>query len=297
MSKRLVSNLRRPKSIRGSLLPQVAVMTMSRNEKVFFPIWLNYYSQFIPANGLFVLDHQTTDRSLREGFTCTIDLTQKITGAEMRGKRFIRIPVHNEHIFPEKWRNETVFHYQELLFQIGFEAVIFTDTDEIILPDPRKARDLGVYLRRFLRSAQGFVNCTGYEIFHDRSREKKIDLKKKILRQRKFYYKNFVYNKPLLTKKSHSARLIHGFHRRVDEQINPDPHLFLLHLHKMDYALAKKRHLYYAKKIAEWPQDQHVGVGKQYRFHEDFQKKFDTWWLHTMEAPIIRMPRAFARQL
>src|SRR5688572_15033640 len=111
MSKRLLSSLRRPKSIRSSLLPQVAVMTMSRNEKVFFPIWLNYYSQFIPANGLFVLDHQTTDRSLREGYTYTADLTQKITRAEMQGKRFIRIPVHNEHIFPEKWRNETVFHY------------------------------------------------------------------------------------------------------------------------------------------------------------------------------------------
>lgn len=275
-------------------LPHVAVMTMSRNEKIFFPLWLGYYSRFIPANGLFVLDHLTEDGSLDRGYRCEGGPAAKIDPAAMNGAPFVRIPVHDKHVFNEKWRCDTVFHYQELLFSLGYEAVLFTDTDEIIVPDPEVAEDLGAYLEKFLSGNAGFVNCTGYELIHDREKEAAMDFSRPVLAQRGFWYKNFVYDKPLLARRGYSCRLIFGFHRREDELKNPDPGLLLLHLHKMDYELVRARHRHYVSRVHEFPKDQHPGVGKQYRWEEDFEAKFEIWWKNTMGGTIVPVPGRFA---
>lgn len=227
-----------------------AVMTIVRDEAVFLPIWLRYYHQFFSAQDVYVLDHQSVDKSIDSG-------------------SFIRIPLHHGE-YGAGWQRDVVQRYQHEL--IGrYDVVLYTDVDEIVAPDPRLG-DLGTYIDSF---DEDFVTCQGYEVLHQKDDEPPFDPTRRVLEQRFTWYANPSYSKPLLAR---VPMLWHGgFHQRFDEKMNSDPNLYLIHLHRMDYDTCLARHRQRAHfPLAQIDRDQ--GWGYQNRITDPTE--FSSWFFH-----------------
>jgi glycosyl transferase family 2 len=194
-----------------------AVLTIVHNEPVFLPIWLRYYSRFFAPEDIYVLDNDSTDGSTeREGF--------------------VRIPVSHESV-DHTWMVRTIeSHQRELLDRYG--AVLVTDVDEIVVPRPEDGT-LAEYIERL---EEEFVNCVGYEVIHMIDREGPFDPSRGVLDQRGYWFPNSAYSKPALTTKP--CRWEPGFHAREDGRRAPDPDLYMIHLHRMDYEICLERHRY-----------------------------------------------------
>ena len=192
-----------------------AAITIVHNEPVFLPIWLSYYSRFFAPEDLYVLDNDTTDGSTE-------------------GEGFVRIPAHHDSV-DHTWMVETVRGLQHELLD-RYDAVLVTDVDEIVSPAPDWGT-LGDYIDEF---GEWFVNCIGYEILHMVDREGPYDPSRPILDQRGYWFANGAYNKPALA--TGPMDWLPGFHHRADGQVNPDPNLYLIHLHRMDFDICRERH-------------------------------------------------------
>lgn len=192
-----------------------AVMTMVRNEGIFLPIWLRYYRQFFAEQDIYVLDHDSTDGSTE-------------------GHGFTRISVSNPE-YGAGWQTNINQRYQHELID-RYDAVLYTDVDEIVAPDPRLG-DLGTYIEHF---DDDFVTCQGYELLHNKDQEPLLDVAKRVLSQRSTWYPNPLYTKPLLARVP--MLWYGGCHNRVDGRTNNDPNLYLIHLHRMDYNICLARH-------------------------------------------------------
>ena len=66
--------------------------------------------------------------------------------------------------------------------------------DEIVAPDPAWGT-----LRQYIdRIDEDYVNCHGFELIHKREQEPPIDLGRPVLGQRRFWFRNTLYDKPAL---------------------------------------------------------------------------------------------------
>jgi hypothetical protein len=192
-----------------------AVVTMAQNENIFLPLWWKYYSRFFAEEDIYILDHETTDGSTS-------------------GPGFVRIPVSHP-VVDWGWHRDMLQQQQHRLIE-NYDMVLCTDVDEIVAPDPATG-DLGDYMDRF---SADFVNCTGYEILHCRETEEPLNVYQPILEQRSRWYHNPAYSKPLLA--TVPMHWHGGLHSRVDGQTSPDPALYLIHLHRVDYEICLQRH-------------------------------------------------------
>jgi hypothetical protein len=193
-----------------------AAITIVHNEPVFLPIWLGYYSRYFAPEDIYVLDNDTTDGSTeRDGF--------------------VRIPVHHDSV-DHTWMVRTVEGLQHQLIEEGYDVVLVTDVDEIVTPTPEWGT-LGEYIDEFV---EWWVNCVGYEILHLADREGTYDPSRPILDQRGYWYAHGAYNKPALA--SGPMSWLPGFHHRLDRQLNYDPDLRLIHLHRLDFDVCRERH-------------------------------------------------------
>ena len=231
------------------------VFTFVKNEKIFLPIWLKYYSRFFDKDDIYVLDHDTDDGSVQE---CSKHYGFKV------------IKLHHEH-YDEIWRTGVVCQKQTELLQ-SYEYVLFTDADEIIIPNPGKYKDLKDYI---IRCSEDCVVCAGHELIHIRQKEPPIDLNKPILNQRKYWYPNYCYDKPLLARKP--LAWAYGFHNAVNMGGYRDKDLWLFHLHKMDFDTCWDKH----KRISnyKWSDEcirQNLGFQLRINNMEDFRRFFDT---------------------
>lgn len=226
----------------------VAVLTSVADESFFLPIWLRYYSRFVEPEHLYVLDHDSTDRSTD-------------------GEGFVRVPIHNP-VTDWAWLRDIVQAEQHRLLK-RYSAVLYTDVDEIVVPDPAYG-DLGRYLDEFYDE---FVTCRGWEVLHDPQTEPPLDPGAPILAQRQWWFRNTAYDKPLLARVPMSWR--GGFHGRTDGAVNDDPRLFLVHLHRIDYERCLYRH---QQRVARpWKPDQLAhGWGYQDRIIEP--EAFASWF-------------------
>lgn len=184
-----------------------AVFTIVKNEKYFFPIWLRYYSQHF--SDIFVLDHNTTDGSIIDG-------------------AFIKVPLHHKFAWDHHWMRKTVSEYQQYLLR-QYRTVLFTEVDEIIIPDPKYYQDLQSYIQSMQHSC---ISTNSFNVYHNKRLEKTIDINEGIFRQRKYVKKlPSQWGKPLLSKIPLSWSI--GFHH-CDEPVNFDENLYLFHLRFMD---------------------------------------------------------------
>ena len=84
------------------------------------------------------------------------------------------------------------------------------------------------------------MNCHGFELIHMREQEPPIDLGRPVLRQRRFWFRNTLYDKPALA--TVPMEWEPGFHWTTDHVNNFDPDLFMIHLHRVDYEICLARH-------------------------------------------------------
>ncbi|MCM8776432.1 MAG: hypothetical protein NC930_08840 [Candidatus Omnitrophica bacterium] len=192
-----------------------AVFTMVRDEGVFLPIWLRYYSRVFDPDDIYVLDHLTSDGN--------IERAREIASFQVVSLDY---PSYNDFA----WYTQTVKDKQRELLKY-YDIVLFTEPDEIVY----HTRGLGVYIEGFRKNA---IRCFGYEIFHKMDEEPPIDLTCSILSQRKYWWMRRHWNKPLLSRVP--LNWIPGFHR-ASNCFEIDPELLLVHLHRFDFGLTYQR--------------------------------------------------------
>jgi hypothetical protein len=225
-----------------------AVLTIARNEAVFLPIWLGYYSRFFAPEDIYVLDHGTTDGSTDVG-------------------GFVRIPVEHDTV-DNTWMRARVQSQQCELLE-SYDVVLTVDSDEIVSPDP----DWGTLEEYLAGFQEEFVTCLGYEVIHLPDREPPLDLSRPVLEQRGHWFVAAGYDKPAVATAPTPWAM--GFHGRTDGEIAIDPDLRLIHLHRMDYEICRDRH----RTWSEWEwnsEDLEKGWGRHNRISGD--EEFDRWY-------------------
>jgi reversibly glycosylated polypeptide/UDP-arabinopyranose mutase len=166
-----------------------AVLTICRSEGGYLPIWLKYYRQFFSDSDIYILDNDSNDGS-------TLNLTVNVEN------------VHSEKYFDHYWLIDIVQKKTKDLLESGYKYVLFSEIDELIMPDPLKYPfGLIEFINKTKRIA---VRVEAYDIRHDVKKEKKLNLSQPILQQRRFWMRNAPYDKPLLT--SIMLHWVPGFH-------------------------------------------------------------------------------------
>lgn len=192
-----------------------AVITFVYNEAVNLPIWRRYYAGIFGERNLFVIDHSSSD-----GSTADIGNINKIWLAREE------LEEHKRCVF--------VASFVKGLLEY-FDTVIYTDCDEMLVPDLGIYSDLKDYIEK---SDFEYVAPVGLNLHHIISLEPPLDLALPILRQRKFARFSGAMCKPLITRMPIVWGT--GFHA-CNQPIRIDPKLFLLHLKAMDYDLTLRR--------------------------------------------------------
>jgi len=243
-----------------------AVFTITHNERFMFPIWLRYYSRHFDSKDIFVLDHDTTDKST------------SVPGFKIN-------KIHNPKGFDHAWMKSEVQKYQRELLK-DYDVVLFTEVDEIVAPLPDK---YGGGLRQYIDELKSdYVRCNGWEIFHEWHNEPEIDLSRNIMEQRKWWFFKLGCCKTLLSKVPMNWQI--GFHD-VAKPIKTMPvskDLYMIHLHRFDFETTFKRKQDRLKK-ARTPKDNQLGKHNIIKTKEEHEKRFDK------ERPvIIKIPDRFA---
>jgi hypothetical protein len=231
-----------------------AAFTIVQNEAVFLPIWLRYYRRYFDRSDLYVLDHASDD-----GSTANI------------GEHCIPLRVHRDKSFDHAWLKGTVSAFQAFLLR-SYERVLFAEADEFVVADPTIYAGLGDYNGR---CRAPLACCTGFEVVHYPDEEPPLRFDRPILAQRKYWHPSRDYSKPLLASVPTSWCI--GFHRSLDcPDLQPDRHLFLVHLHRVDYGTCAARHR--ATAARDWnEEDVRRGRGFQNRLVEG-DAAFEKWY-------------------
>jgi hypothetical protein len=104
-------------------------------------------------------------------------------------------------------------------------------------------------------------------------REGPFDPSRKVLAQRGYWFANDIYDKAALTTKP--MRWRPGFHRAASGRMRPDPDLYLIHLHRMDYDICRARHAY--RERAAWNElDLELGWARHNRVTDEAE--FSRWF-------------------
>jgi hypothetical protein len=240
--------------------PRIAAFTMAYNERIFLPIWLRYYGEALGGEeNLFVLDLGSDD-----GSTSNLGLANRV-----------RIPREEE--FNEDRRCTFINRFQASLL-CYYDVVIFSDPDEILIPDPEKFSGL----REFVKErCDQFVTAVGVEVQHLVDAESDIDLNLPILSQRRYvrfaadYCKTLISRVPLVW--------MPGFHS-CNYPPSIDRDLFMFHLKTVDRKLALE-HLR-RRQSYKWS-ERHIkaGFGYQDRLGEtQFISKFFPFSSETIKS-------------
>ena len=231
-----------------------AAFTIVQNEPVFLPLWLRYYGRYFDRTDLYVLDHNSDDGS---------------TAGPWAHCNLLR--VHRDKSFDHAWLNGTVAAFQAFLLR-SYERVLFAESDEIVAADPAHYAGLDDYIER---CHDPVTRCTGFEVVHYPDEESALRFDRPILAQRRYWHASRMYCKPLLSSVPMSWSL--GFHEAPGfPDLQPDPSLLLLHLHRVDYDACVAHHR--ATAARNWNEhDVQAGNGSQNRLVEG-DDAFKTWF-------------------
>jgi hypothetical protein len=190
-------------------------MTMVYNEGHMLRRWISHYGRHLGLHNLLVIDHGSDDGS-------TDDL-----GSVGR----INLP---RSPFDDGQRAEFINNLQRNLFMY-FGAVIYTDCDEFLVPDPRRFSSLQDYIGQLEADC---VRPVGVNLLHIRDVEHPLRPDQGLLLQRSYCHFSTQESKPLIAKKPVVWQP--GFHH-CNEKALLDPSLILIHAKLADFdgALAR----------------------------------------------------------
>lgn len=225
---------------------QTAVFTLVNNQPEFQEIWIKYYSQF-PFR-LVILEH------VFEGEDHLVSEEMVSETALLEHHRVVK-----KELFDHTWMcNLTEQVQRELLKEQP--TVIYTDIDELIVP---KECDLNEYCRR---NRENVVRCHGHHLV-----------------ERKYLVKDTVFDKPIVTRIP--VKWIPGWHGCAQGG-EVDGNLWLIHLHRMDYEIAKKHWM--ARQKVQWDADaekRKLSWQNHFPTEEEFRE-----WFYTEKPKHVRKP-------
>lgn len=196
---------------------KIAIVTMVYNENIHLPIWLKHYRRMAPNAALFVIDHSSDDGS-----------TDNLAGVH-------RILLPRDRL-DEDDRVFFIGALQQGLLRY-YEVVIYTDCDELLVPDPARSASLEAHLGR---SRYPYASPVGINVIHDINSEPAIDFSRPLLRQRRYGQFHSHMCKPLVSRIPLAWEA--GFHV-CDRPVNIDRALYLFHIKQIDQDQALQRHL------------------------------------------------------
>jgi hypothetical protein len=124
---------------------RLAVITMVRDEAVMLPRWVQYYGDQVGHDNLFVFDDGSTDGGT-DDLPCSV----------------LRLPPLTKEPF-EPARMGTLSGLAAALLH-SYDAVLFADADEFVVPDPDKYDGLSDYVSRQGKAAA--VGVVGLNVVH-----------------------------------------------------------------------------------------------------------------------------------
>ena len=149
----------------GDDLPEVAVITMARDEGEMLGRWVRHYAGQVGVTNVFVVDDHSVDGST-EGLPCQV----------------LRMPYFTKFSF-ERTRM-TVLSGLAASLLAAYDAVLFADCDEFVIADPA----VHPSLRHFVRARPGepALGVLGLNVVHLVGREPPLDPGQPLLGQRRF---------------------------------------------------------------------------------------------------------------
>ena len=195
---------------------KTAVVTFVYNEFFNLPIWIRHYGGNFGDRNLFVVDLGTTD-----GSTSNLGEVN-------------RIPLPRD-AFDEHQKTGFINSLCKGLL-LYYDTVIYTDADEVIVPDLAVYSSLKDYVER---RDFDYASCVGLNVVHIISQEDPLDLSKPILPQWRYAVFASAQCKPLITRVP--MTWTPGFHSG-DRRPQIDPELFVFHTKMFDYTLSMARH-------------------------------------------------------
>ena len=198
---------------------QVAVFTLSYNERYWLPVWVRHYTQQgFDTSDIYVLDNTSTDGST----------------SDLRG--CLRLIVdHDRHFnWDHRWMTQIVKWFRDKLLD-KYDYVVLADSDECICVDP----SVGMNLREFIDTMDhDVVDIPFVYVLHDViNNEPSLDLSKPILEQRSLWLEN-IAGKSLITRVSQWCDI--GFHDCFPRG-DVLPELRIVHLRWADRDITVKR--------------------------------------------------------
>ncbi len=204
---------------------------MARDEAGMLPRWLSYYGGQLGLGNLLVIDDNSVDGST-DDLPC--DSFRLPTGP-----------------WAQSWaavRRKVVNGFTQGLLSC-YDAVVFTDVDEFLVPDPAKYAGLVDYLSR--HPDDKVLAPVAVNLLHDANTEPPIDLNRPVLAQRRFVKFAPGMCKPLL--KRTPANWSAGFHG-IKSRFEIDRELLLIHLKYFDVQAMQT--------VVEQRRDAHVNEGR-----------------------------------
>ena len=193
----------------------VAVFTFTYNEAINLPIWIRYFGCLFGEENLFV-----ADRSSNDGSTAILGLVNKVN-----------LP-HGPFDEHAKTGFVNLFH-RALLHH--YDTVIYTDADELIVPDLNRHANLAEYINN---TEFDYVTCVGLNVQHMINQEAPLDPLAPVLAQRRFARFSSSCCKSLISRVPINWQP--GIHS-CDKPPKIDPSLYMFHLKFMDYSVAMNR--------------------------------------------------------
>lgn len=283
-----------------------AIFTIVRDETYYLPKWYAYYAQFLADRDIHVVHHvparddavvvstdnvqvalpSTSTSAVVSPAIPLLTTTSNHIGSRdaapatrepansrdaccdfLRGKE-CSIYVENEKLFSSRWIRDTVKRYQELLLK-RYEAVIFTDVDEIIAIHPDSGfSGLGQFMASFLADKRHTNwRVTAYSIIHMPDLgEPAMDFSRPILKQRMYWFRDEYYDKPLITKIPLDYVLGHHTASNMNKQRHP--HVYMIHLHQFDFEWYMQRHRRWASDYQVSDEDRRNTFNSHYRLQD-----------------------------
>ncbi len=188
----------------------LAVVTMVYNEPVFLPVWLRHYAGQAGAANCFVLDHGSDD-----GSTAAAALAQASV---------LRLPRS-----PQDDGRRCGFVSDVCASLLNwYDAVIYTDVDELLVADPAVHASLAGLASTLDRDA--VVTATGFDVIHVPDEELALDWDRPVTLQRSWLRTSSAMCKPVVIRRR--VAWAPGFHC-IDDVPRFGP-LFLFHLRYAD---------------------------------------------------------------
>ena len=191
----------------------IAFATMTRNEGYFLPKWIQYYSQYVRKDQLYIL----------------LDGGDQLLPEESVGCQIISLPRRGYGRGWDRNRWDALQNFAGLLLS-RYDVVVLGDVDELIVCDPLSGETLLPALARARQ--EEVISPFAVEVIHRTDLEPSLDLDRPILKQRRFARVNASYCKPCVISKPVCWSV--GGHYSDHPTLNLDPSLYLFHLRFVD---------------------------------------------------------------